>query len=564
MTSTLDKNDSRPASYNMRYVWAISLAAALGGLMFGYDWVVISGTKPFFEKFFHLATAWDDGWAMASALVGCLLGAVLSGSLSDRFGRKRLLILAAVVFVVSSIGTALAGTFGAFNLWRIAGGVAIGLASNLSPMYIAEVAPAAVRGRLVAMNQFTIVIGILLAQAANYGIARLGTAADHATVARQASGPAAGLDAQRIAEDLAWQVPKKEHRKVIDDFTTLAAARSKPLDLNAVTEIVNEMNATRAKDKLKDKLKVDPLAVELSGRGLTSWTVDFGWRWMFGVTAFPACLFFVLMFLVPESPRWLVKSGRSDGARAVLARVGGPAYAGREVAFIEETLVREIEVGKIERVGFRDLVEPKMLPVLVIGVVLAVLQQWCGINVIFYYAPYLFKAAGNPVSEALLNIVIIGAVNLLFTIVAISTVDRFGRRILMLVGFAGLTLIHLAIGGMFLAKLTGTYVLVLMLSAIGCYGLSLAPVTWVVLSEIFPNRIRGAAMSVSVFSLWTACFLLTFTFPVLNESLGTACTFWIYAAICFGGFFFTWFRLPETKGKSLEEIERSWMHSPTA
>ena len=562
MTSTLDENDPTPARYNMRYVWAISLAAALGGLMFGYDWIVISGTKPFFERFFHLATAWDDGWAMASALVGCLLGAVLSGSLSDRFGRKRLLILAAVVFVVSSIGTALAGTFAAFNLWRIAGGVAIGLASNLSPMYIAEVAPAAVRGRLVAMNQFTIVIGILLAQAANYGIARLGTAADHATAATQATGPAAGLDAQRIAEDLAWQVPRKERRKVIDDFTTRAADRSKPLDYQGVAEIVDQLNAAWKKSDLKLEINVKkedgPLAVELSGRGLTSWNVDFGWRWMFGVTAFPACLFFVLMFLVPESPRWLVKSGRSDGARAVLARVGGPAYADREVAFIEETLVRQIEVGKIEKVGFRDLVEPKMLPVLVIGVTLAVLQQWCGINVIFYYAPDLFKAAGYEVSEALLNIVIIGAVNLLFTILAISMVDRFGRRILMLVGFAGLTLIHLAIGGMFLAELTGPYVLVLMLSAIGCYGLSLAPVTWVVLSEIFPNRIRGAAMSVSVFSLWTACFLLTFTFPVLNESLGTAFTFWIYAAICFGGFFFTWFRLPETKGKSLEEIERSW------
>ena len=548
MMSTIDENDPARASYNMGYVWAISLAAALGGLMFGYDWVVISGTKPFYEKFFHLLTAWGEGWAMASALVGCLIGAVLSGSLSDRFGRKRLLILSALVFVVSSVGTALAGGFAAFNLWRIAGGVAIGLASNLSPMYIAEVAPAAVRGRLVAMNQFTIVIGILLAQAANYGIARLGTAADHATVAREASVPVAGLDAVRVAEDLAWQVPKKDYRKVADEFTRLAADRFAPLDYQAVAEIVDRMNATRKK---KDNLKADELAVDLSGRGLTSWNVDFGWRWMFGVTAFPACFFFALTFLVPESPRWLVKNGESARARAVLGRIGGAAYAEHEVRSIEATLV-----GEIERVNFRDLTEPKMRTILVIGVALAVLQQWCGINVIFYYAADLFKAAGYPVSEALFNIVIIGAVNLAFTIVAINSVDRFGRRILMLLGFAGLTLIHLLTGAMFLAGLTGTYVLVLLLAAIGCYALSLAPVTWVVLSEIFPNRIRGAAMSISVFSLWTACFLLTATFPLLNETLGTACTFWIYAAICLGGFFFTWKRLPETKGKTLEEIEK--------
>jgi len=545
--STIAENDSTRVRYNMGYVWAISLAAALGGLMFGYDWVVISGTKPFYEKFFALVTAWDEGWAMASALVGCLIGAVLSGSLSDRFGRKRLLILAALVFVVSSIGTAWAGSFAAFNLWRIAGGVAIGLASNLSPMYIAEVSPAAVRGRLVAMNQFTIVIGILLAQAANYGIAQHGTAADRAAVAGQTREPAAGLDARLIAEDLAWQVPRAKRAEVIDAFTALAAARAKPLDRQAVGEIVAEWNAGRT----KDRLRVDELAVELSGRGMISWSVAVGWRWMFGVTALPACLFFVLMFLVPESPRWLVKNGQSAGARAVLARIGGDPYADREVRSIEETLV-----GEIEKVNFRDLVEPKMRTILLVGVALAVLQQWCGLNVIFYYAADLFKAAQYTVSEALFNIVIIGAVNLVFTIVAINSVDRFGRRILMLLGFAGLTLIHLATGGMFLAGQTGTSVLVLLLAAIGCYALSLAPVTWVVLSEIFPNRIRGAAMSVSVFSLWIACFLLTYTFPLLNESLGTAYTFWIYAAICVGGLLFTWSRLPETKGKTLEEIEK--------
>ncbi len=460
MTET--PNAGVPQHYNLKYVWGISLIAALGGLMFGYDWVVISGAEPFYKRFFALASATEEGWAMGSALIGCLLGAVLSGGLSDKFGRKRLLILSAIVFIVSSIGTALAGSFVSFNAWRMAGGVAIGLASNLSPMYIAEVAPAAIRGRLVSMNQFTIVIGILLAQAVNYGIARLGGGADQ-----------------------------------------------------------------------------------------EAWNVTLGWRWMFGVTAVPACFFFVLMFFVPESPRWLVKNGQSAAGRAVLARIGGEAFADRELESIEATLV-----GEIEKVHFRDLVQPRMFAILVIGVTLAVLQQWCGINVIFYYAAPLFRAAGYNVADALLNIVVIGTVNLVFTVLAVWSVDRVGRRPLMLIGFAGLTVTHVLIGGSFYAGQGGVYLLVLTLAAIGCYGLTLAPVTWVVLSEIFPNRIRGAAMSVAVFSLWAACFILTFTFPLLRESLGTAYTFWVYAAICLAGFFYTWHRLPETKGKTLEQIER--------
>lgn len=465
MSDTRHAADS--SRYNLGYIWGISLVAALGGLMFGYDWVVISGAEPFYKRFFALTTAAEEGWAMASALVGCLVGAVLSGGLSDRYGRKRLLILSALIFVVSSIGTALAGSFVEFNLWRMAGGIAIGLASNLSPMYIAEVAPAAVRGRLVSMNQFTIVIGILLAQAANYGIAWLG-----------------------------------------------------------------------------------------SSGGSDAWNVTSGWRWMFGVTAVPAGLFFVLMFLVPESPRWLVKNGQGGAGRAVLARIGGEPFADRELENIQNTLV-----GEVQKVHFRELWHPRLFPILAMGVTLAVLQQWCGINVIFYYAASLFREAGYNVTDALLNIVIIGAVNLIFTILAVWSVDRVGRRILMLIGFAGLPLIYTLIGATFYfsAGKGGISLLVLTLAAIGCYALTLAPVTWVVLSEIFPNRIRGAAMSVSVVSLWTACFLLTFTFPLLRNALGTARTFWLYAAICVGGWFYAYFRLPETKGKTLEQIERELM-----
>jgi SP family sugar porter-like MFS transporter len=257
------------------------------------------------------------------------------------------------------------------------------------------------------------------------------------------------------------------------------------------------------------------------------------------------------MFFVPESPRWLVKNGQSAAGRAVLARIGGDAFADRELKSIEGTLV-----GEIEKVHFRELFQPRMFAILTIGVTLAVLQQWCGINVIFYYAASLFRDAGYNLADALLNIVIIGAVNLGFTVAAVWSVDRVGRRILMLVGFAGLTVTHLLIGAGFHAGQGGLFLLVLTLAAIGCYALTLAPVTWVVLSEIFPNRIRGAAMSVSVFSLWTACFILTFSFPLLRESVGTAYTFWVYAAICLAGLLYTWRRLPETKGKTLEQIER--------
>jgi sugar porter (SP) family MFS transporter len=474
--ATAESSSVHPA-YNMPFIWAAALAAAMGGLMFGYDWIVISGTAPFYESFFQLQTSWEKGWAMGSALVGCLAGAIVSGSLSDTFGRKRLLILAAAVFVVSSVATGLAGSFFTFNLWRIAGGLAIGLASNLSPMYIAEIAPANVRGRLVSMNQFAIVIGILLAQAANYLISEYGP------------GPRPDL----------WNYSL-------------------------------------------DPAKANVLAV---------WNVASGWRWMFGVTAIPATLFFALMFLVPESPRWLVRSGQSAAAWSILARIGGNAHADREVADIQATVS-----GEARRVDFRELFEGRMPKIVSLGVALAVLQQWCGVNVLFYYAPKLFKGAGYATSEALFNLVVVGAVNLVFTILAVAAVDRFGRRKLMLLGFAGLTVAELLLAGCFYTGQGGMLVLVLILAAIGCYAVSLAPVTWVVLSEIYPNRIRGAAMSVSVFALWTACFLLTFTFPILEERLGTWAAFSIYSAICMIGFFVVLAALPETKAKSLEEIER--------
>jgi hypothetical protein len=263
-----DKQATPPTQYNMGYVWAISLVAALGGLMFGYDWIVIGGTKPFYERFFHVATAWQEGWAMASALVGCLTGAILSGGLSDRFGRKRLLILAAFVFVVSSLGTAMVGSFAAFNLWRIAGGMAIGLASNLSPMYIAEIAPAAVRGRLVAMNQFTIVIGILLAQIANCGVDFVGKQADRHAIEKVAAAKSSrGWDARPIAQELAWQIKFRDRPEFVEQFVKLAKKQDAPFGEKGVVNVLREINKSREKSPINAN---DKLAVEVAGSGLTS------------------------------------------------------------------------------------------------------------------------------------------------------------------------------------------------------------------------------------------------------------------------------------------------------
>lgn len=536
--------------FRTAYVWTVCAIAALGGLMFGYDWIVISGTKPFYQRQFDLQTASEEGWAMASALVGCLIGAVLAGGLSDRFGRKRLLVLSALGFVVSSLGTALAGAFVAFNAWRVAGGVAIGLASILAPMYIAELAPAPSRGKLVAMNQLAIVVGILLAQAANWGIAGFGALVDQHTAAEWLAEQPAPLDATEVAKELAWQLSPKDRPTLREQFAALAERRGGALDAKRLDQMVRELNARR-KNAGQKEVKFDPAAVELAGRGLLSWNVAEGWRWMFGVTALPASCFLLLMFFVPESPRWLVKAGKAPPARGVLARIGGSDYAEQELPSIQQALA-----GASQRVHLRELFQGRMAPILALGVALAVLQQWCGINVIFYYAADLFQAAGYSVSDALLNIVFIGAVNLLFTLFALASVDWCGRRVLLLVGFAGLAVIHALIGASFFAGTRGLHVLLLTLAAIGCYAVSLAPVTWVVLSEIFPNRVRGAAMSVSVFALWTACFLLTFTFPHLSQGVGMATTFWIYAAICAVGWVFTWFRLPETRGKTLEQLQR--------
>ncbi len=282
-----------------------------------------------------------------------------------------------------------------------------------------------------------------------------------------------------------------------------------------------------------------------------SWNGRIGWRWMLGLTAVPSLIFLALMFFVPESPRWLAKNGKPALAQSILGRIGGRDYARRTIDEIESTLVDEVE-----KVDFRELLEPKMRKVLLIGVVLAVFQQWCGMNVMFNYADKVFGSAGYGINQLMTSIVTTGAACLIATIIAIYIVDIVGRRALMLLGAASLMILHCAIATCYYNEVQGLLLKSLIIAIIACYALTLAPVTWVVISEIFPNRIRGAAVSVSVFALWCGCFTLVLSFPFITKQLGMAHAFWIFSAICLAGFVFIWYKLPETKGKSLEQIEK--------
>lgn len=449
------------------YLWLICLVAALGGLLFGYDWVVIGGAKPFYEAYFGVHDPAMSGWLMSSALIGCIAGAMCAGMLADRYGRRPALIVASTLFVVSAIGAAAANGALAFAAFRIVGGIGIGLASGLSPMYIAEVSPAASRGRLVAINQLTIVIGVLLAQLVNLWIAR---------------PVPPGMDAAAL---------------------------------------------------------------------LQSWNVQHGWRWMFLSGGLPAVFFLLLALTIPESPRWLSRQGRDAQAAAVLERIGGADYARKVLAAIRAAN-DEHATGDARRSSLRA---PEVRPILVIGVVLAVFQQWCGINVIFNYAQDIFASAGFDVNDALKSIVATGAVNLVFTVLALRLVDSWGRRRLMLIGAGALAVIYASIGGAYALHVMGLPVLMLVLTAIAVYATTLAPVTWVLLAEIFPDRIRAQAVALGVFSLWTACFVLTYTFPWLNARLGPAGSFWTYGLICASGFVFILRRVPETAGVALEAME---------
>ena len=411
----------------------------MGGLLFGYDWVVIGGAKPFYELYFGITDSpVMQGVAMSTALVGCLVGAMVAGAAADRWGRKPLLTTAAVLFTVSAVGTGLFNDFTLFNIARFVGGIGIGVASALSPMYIAEVSPANIRGRLVSLNQMTIVLGILAAQIVNMLLAR-----DTTVVAEQA------------------------------------------------------------------------------------WNVAWGWRWMFWAETLPAALFLVMSLFIPESPvfkKLKVESGK-------------------------------LKVNKQEE-GLKELMKGRYARVLVLGLVIAVFQQWCGTNVIFNYAQEIFTGAGYDVDGMFIDIVITGIANVVFTFVALYTIEKWGRRTLMLIGAGGLGLIYLTLGTCYFMEVKGVMMVCLVVTAISVYAMTLGPVTWTLLAEIFPNRIRGVAMATCTFALWVGCCTLTFSFPSMNAALGSSGTFWIYSAICICAFIFLWRRCPETKGKSLEELEK--------
>ncbi|MBK5721779.1 sugar porter family MFS transporter [Dysgonomonas sp. Marseille-P4677] len=451
--------------HSSSYLLLITFVSAMGGLLFGYDWVVIGGAKPFYEVFFDITESPSmQGWVMGSAILGCLLGVMVSGSMADRYGRKPLMIIASLVFIVAAIGTGICDNLIWFIIYRVLGGIGIGIASNLSPMYIAEVSPANVRGKFVSINQLTIVIGILSAQIVNWLIA-------------------------------------------------------------------------------------DPV---VPGEAiLNSWNGQMGWRWMFWAGGVPAVFFFILIFAVPESPRWLYTQMQVEKSQSILERIGGNEYAKLEIKSMQ-VIAQDVK----EKVNFSLLFKGRMPKILLIGIVIAAFQQWCGINVIFNYAQEIFSAAGYGVSDILFNIVITGVTNVIFTIIGMYTVDKLGRRSLLIFGAIGLACIYAMLGACYYFEVSGIAVLALVLLAIGCYAMTLAPITWVVISEIFPTRIRGMAMAVSTFSLWTACFVLTYTFPLLNSGLGAYGTFWLYGIICLLGFLFIKKNLPETKGKSLEEIEK--------
>ncbi|SDE91062.1 sugar porter family MFS transporter [Terriglobus roseus] len=452
------------------YVWVIAIVAALGGLLFGYDWVVIGGAREFYEMYFHLVSPSLIGWVNSCALVGCLIGSLAAGSLAERLGRKPLLLVAAVLFAVSSALTGWSYSLSAFITWRIVGGVAIGLASNVSPLYIAEISPAHLRGRLVSLNQFAIVIGILLAQIVNWRIAR---------------PIPAGLSAAQL---------------------------------------------------------------------MTSWNVQYGWRWMFTAVVIPSLVFTVASLVIPESPRWLLTRGRNKEVLETLAKIGGRSYAEAECFNIQTAIKQESAAGPST---WSELLHSSVRRIVFIGIALAVLQQWTGINVLFNYAADVYKSAGYGANDILLNIVITGAINLVFTIIAMLLVDRVGRRWLMLFGCVGIGISHLACSFAYTAHWPAIAILFLTLSAIACYALTLAPVTWVLIAEIFPNRVRSQAVSIAVSALWLASFALTYTFPLLNRALGTGGIFRTYGVICLLGWALVFFFVPETRGRSLEQIEQA-------
>lgn len=434
--------------FNNKYILRISFISALGGYLFGFDFAVISGALPFLQKQFMLDAYWE-GFATGSLALGAMLGCLFAGRIADKYGRRPGLLAAAATFAVSSLLMAFSPTRNIFITARFAAGIGVGMASMLSPMYIAEIAPAHVRGRMVAVNQLTVVIGILVTNLVNYMLRNTG---------------------------------------------------------------------------------------------------DTAWRWMFGLGVIPSGLFLLGAYFLPESPRWLLKESREEKAKTILKKIGGDAYANESVNKIKKSL------QGIAKTNYGEVFSKLFLPAVLTGIGLAVFQQWCGSNVIFNYAPKIFASIGASQDDQLIQTVFIGGINLVFTILAMLLVDKAGRKPLMLIGAGGLTVLYIVI--VRLLATNSPSVSWFMMAAIGTYAMSLAPVTWVLIAEIFPTKIRSAAISIATIFLWAAYFLLVFTFPPLFEKFKDG-TFYIYAAICAAGFVFVLFKVKETKGKSLEDLEEN-------
>ncbi|HWJ25187.1 MAG TPA: sugar porter family MFS transporter [Flavisolibacter sp.] len=437
-------------TYNTGYIIGISFISALGGYLFGFDFAVISGALPFLRTQFGL-TSWWEGFLTGSLALGCMVGCLIAGTVADKYGRKPGLMTAALIFALSSLGMAFSSGLAVFVMMRFAAGIGVGMASMLSPMYIAEVSPAHVRGRNVAINQLTIVIGILITNLVNYSFR------DH------------GPDA---------------------------------------------------------------------------------WRWMFGLGTIPSTLFFIGVIWLPESPRWLMKAGKEEKARSILQRIGQHDFADDTMRSIQASL-RGVKKQSLKAVWSKGV-----RPAVMVGIALAVFQQFCCINVVFNYTSTIFQSVGANLDRQLLETVSIGVANLVFTLIAMWQVDKLGRRPLMLFGSIGLAVLYIILAVLLQGQSNPGLVSIFVILAIATYATSLAPVTWVIISEIFPNKIRGAATSVAILSLWAAYFILVFTFPILAEKLGTFGPFYLYAAICLSGFLFIRKKVKETKGQTLEELEQ--------
>jgi sugar porter (SP) family MFS transporter len=445
INNSMSQEDSKH-SYNTRYILGISFISALGGYLFGFDFAVIAGALPFLQKHFLLDSYWE-GFATGSLALGAIAGCVIAGTVSDKYGRKPGLLIAAAIFALSSLAMAFSSSRNIFIGARFCAGAGVGMASMLSPMYIAEISPAHIRGRMVAINQLTIVLGILITNLINYTLRNYG-------------------------ED--------------------------------------------------------------------------AWRWMFGLGFIPSALFFIGAIWLPESPRWLMKAGKNMQATRVLEKIGDAGFVNESISNIATSL------KGVAKTRYADIFKKAALPAVLVGIGLAVFQQLCGINTVFNYAPKIFESIGASQDDQLLQTVFIGGVNLVFTVLAMLLVDKLGRKPLMLIGAGGLTIAYV-LTEMLLGK-HSPHVSWFLLASIGIYAMTLAPVTWVLISEIFPNKVRSEATTVAVISLWAAYFILVFTFPVLFEKLAEK-SFYIYSAICVLGFFFIRWKVKETRGKTLEELE---------